>query len=401
METSAKSTRKKHQLNRPEFNGKSNGKTTLEFTNKSSLNGSSLSRNNVYLAKAIARKTNFCVLLYIQKLLSLSNINKLIFTKDLKVHTNPSKNHPVKILMENYNIRAILDLNLVNRHRKLNRYFKAVNNLLPDAGLYITCFESHRQRNLRVYGTSPALTDKLRILLSYLVHRLIPRIGFLKKAYYNNCKKEPYRYLPTSEVLGRLAYCGFDIIEYRVICNMTYCVLMKTREPSTAGHADCGFIIKLNRVGKEGKMMHVYKVRTMHPYSEYLQDYLVKHNGYSGKGKPANDFRVTYYGKFFRKFWLDELPQLINVFKNEMKIVGVRPISLTKFFEMPADLRELRIKHKPGCIPPYVSLNDPSKEGNEKSERTYLKDIENSSFTDLRYLCKALYNIIFQKIHSE
>jgi lipopolysaccharide/colanic/teichoic acid biosynthesis glycosyltransferase len=303
-------------------------------------------------------------------------------------------------MMEKYNIRAILDLNLINKRGKLNLYFKAINNLLPDAGLYITCFESHRQRNFRVYGSNPALTDKLRILLGYLVHRVIPKIAHLKKTYYFFLKK-PYRYLPTSEALGRLIYCGFTIIEYRVIRNRTYCVLMKTSKPLPIKHPNYGVIIKLKRVGKEGKMLDVYKFRTMHAYSEYLQDYLVKHNGYSGKGKLANDFRITYYGRFFRKFWLDELPQLINVLKNEMKLVGVRPISITKFSEMPADLRALRIKHKPGCIPPYVSLNDPSKEGNERSERTYLKDKAESSFVDLRYLCKALYNMFVKRMCSE
>ena len=48
----------------------------------------------------------------------------------------------------------------------------------------------------------------------------------------------------------------------------------------------------------------------MHPYSEYLQDYILKLNGYSETGKPANDFRLVPYGKFLRRYWIDELPQL-------------------------------------------------------------------------------------------
>jgi len=72
-------------------------------------------------------------------------------------------------------------------------------------------------------------------------------------------------------------------------------------------------------------MIGVYKFRTMHPYSEFLQDYMIRRNGYNKKGKPANDYRVTRWGSFMRKLWLDEVPQLINVFRGEMKLVGLRP----------------------------------------------------------------------------
>ena len=86
-------------------------------------------------------------------------------------------------------------------------------------------------------------------------------------------------------------------------------------------------IISLNRIGKNGKIIKVYKLRTMHPFSEYLQEYVYNRNELQEGGKIKNDFRISPEGRIFRKFWIDEIPMLINIFKGEMKLVGVRPLS--------------------------------------------------------------------------
>jgi lipopolysaccharide/colanic/teichoic acid biosynthesis glycosyltransferase len=114
----------------------------------------------------------------------------------------------------------------------------------------------------------------------------------------------------------------------------------------------------------------------MHPYAEYLQKYLIENFGYSkdGTGRPANDFRITKWGKVLRKYWLDELPQLINLFKGDLKVVGVRPVSQVRFNEFPEDMQELRTKDKPGCIPPYVALLMKDEKQNIEAERIYLNE---------------------------
>ena len=140
----------------------------------------------------------------------------------------------------------------------------------------------------------------------------------------------------------------------------------------------------------------------MHPYSEYVHDYMVSNFGYNEKGKSANDFRVTSWGKYMRHLWLDETPQLLNVLKGEMKLVGIRPITKTFLKEFPEDIRKLRAKHKPGCIPAYVSLLKQSKDGFIEAETIYLLDKEKHPFwTDIRYFSKAVYNIATNKIRSE
>jgi lipopolysaccharide/colanic/teichoic acid biosynthesis glycosyltransferase len=139
----------------------------------------------------------------------------------------------------------------------------------------------------------------------------------------------------------------------------------------------------------------------MHPYAEYIQDFVLSLNGYSPIGKPAEDFRLTAWGKFFRKYWLDEVPQLINVFKGEMKLVGIRPLSLRFLEEYPEDVKEQRIKHKPGCVPPYVALLKQDVEQYIESEKIYMNEKEKHPYTtDIKYFSKAVYNIVTNKIRS-
>ena len=182
---------------------------------------------------------------------------------------------------------------------------------------------------------------------------------------------------------------------------MLYFVVIKTSEPVYNSYPSFHLIIGLKRIGWKGKIMDVYKFRTMHPYSEYLHDYVLKLNGYNTVGKPADDFRVARWGRFFRKLWLDEFPQIINVLKGEMKLVGVRPLSSTRFKQLPEDLQVERIKYKPGCFPPYVALNMPNNQNNIEAERIYLAEYQKRPIrTDLKYFFLSIFNIILNRIRS-
>lgn len=92
-------------------------------------------------------------------------------------------------------------------------------------------------------------------------------------------------------------------------------------------------IFKQDRVGKDGKIFKMYKFRSMVVNAEELKDKLEKDNEMNGPMfKIKNDPRVTKVGHFIRKTSIDELPQLINVLKGEMSLVGPRP-SLPKEVE--------------------------------------------------------------------
>lgn len=85
-------------------------------------------------------------------------------------------------------------------------------------------------------------------------------------------------------------------------------------------------IYKQRRVGLHGKMFDMYKFRSMRQDADQMVQQLMAQNE-AGQGmfKMFNDPRVTKIGKFIRKYSIDELPQLLNVLKGDMSLVGPRP----------------------------------------------------------------------------
>jgi lipopolysaccharide/colanic/teichoic acid biosynthesis glycosyltransferase len=87
-------------------------------------------------------------------------------------------------------------------------------------------------------------------------------------------------------------------------------------------------IFKQLRTGKGGKRFYMYKFRTMVPNAEQLKAKYAHLNELQWPDfKITDDPRITRVGKFFRQASLDELPQLFNVLKGEMSLVGPRPTS--------------------------------------------------------------------------
>ena len=80
------------------------------------------------------------------------------------------------------------------------------------------------------------------------------------------------------------------------------------------------------RVGKDGKAFRFYKFRSMYPGAEKKLEELLQYNEMDGPAfKMKDDPRVTRVGRFIRKTSIDELPQLLNILKGDMSIVGPRP----------------------------------------------------------------------------
>ena len=105
---------------------------------------------------------------------------------------------------------------------------------------------------------------------------------------------------------------------------------------------------KQERVGQNGKLFLMYKFRSMCTDAEYLLDKLQDKNEMSGPMfKIKNDPRVTKAGKFIRKTSIDELPQLFNILRGEMSIVGPRP-SLPKEVAQFTSFQKQRLVAKPG-----------------------------------------------------
>jgi lipopolysaccharide/colanic/teichoic acid biosynthesis glycosyltransferase len=104
------------------------------------------------------------------------------------------------------------------------------------------------------------------------------------------------------------------------------------------------------RIGKHGVPFNIYKFRSMYVGSEMMAG-----------STSRNDSRITTIGKLIRKYKIDELPQLINVFKGEMSFVGPRP-ELKKYTDQYKGDELLILKVKPGITDlssiKFSNLND-------------------------------------------
>ncbi|AJY77491.1 multidrug MFS transporter [Paenibacillus beijingensis] len=103
------------------------------------------------------------------------------------------------------------------------------------------------------------------------------------------------------------------------------------------------------RVGKAEKPFRMYKFRSMVSNAEErLKDLLDKNEIQGAMFKMKDDPRITKVGKFIRKTSLDELPQLVNVLKGDMSLVGPRP-PLPREVAVYTEYDKLRLTVKPGC----------------------------------------------------
>jgi lipopolysaccharide/colanic/teichoic acid biosynthesis glycosyltransferase len=289
----------------------------------------------------------------------------------------------------------------MNDLRRINKFLEQTNEVMDGGQLLVGSFETYRARRHRIAFYKVPILKYAWITSEFIFLRIFPKVPVLKQLYFSITSGKG-RLLSKAEMLGRLVCCGFEIVSHESINGITWFAAKKVKAPTYDKNASYGPLFKMRRIGKGGKIFHVLKFRTMHPYSEYLQDYVLQRNGYAESGKPADDFRLTPWGKFMRRYWLDELPQLLNVLKGEMKLVGVRPVSPRYFEDIPPHLQALRVTQKPGCIPPYVALNrKPSVEGVLNAEEEYLLEKKrNPYFTDTRYFFQAIYNIVVKRKRS-
>lgn len=152
-----------------------------------------------------------------------------------------------------------------------------------------------------------------------------------KRTYYNFSKR-------TLDIVG--AIIGIVLLSFLFII---VSLLIKIEDPKGP------ILFSQKRVGKCGKEFKMYKFRSMINDAESKLDELLKYNEVSGSMfKMKDDPRVTKVGRFIRKTSIDELPQLINVIKGEMSLVGPRP-PLPREVEEYTEYDKQRLLVIPGC----------------------------------------------------
>lgn len=303
--------------------------------------------------------------------------------------------------MEPFTVDCFVNLCKLNDLRGINHFFCTVNEHLPDNGKLVCRFTSRSQQKRDILKRFPKGINWCVYVVFFVVRRVLPKLFLTHRLYFDitNGKK---RVLTLTEVLGRLYFCGFAVDDVQLCGHETFVLAHRVKQPEPQHSRRYGPFIKLPRIGKDGKIINVYKMRTMHPYAEFLQGYIYEKNHLQEGGKFANDMRISTLGAFMRKYWIDELPMIINLLKGEMKLVGVRPLSRQYFGLYTKELQELRTQFLPGLLPPFYVDMPKTLEEVQASEMKYLRACQRDGVwkTDMKYMWGIVYTILFKKARS-
>jgi exopolysaccharide biosynthesis polyprenyl glycosylphosphotransferase len=162
-------------------------------------------------------------------------------------------------------------------------------------------------------------------------------------------------------------------------------------------------LFKQTRIGKDGKPFTFYKFRSMYVIDgedeerkKMMLDFMKNNGSKTRDTKVINDKRVTWIGRFIRKTSLDELPQLVNVIKGEMSLVGPRPC-LPYEYENYEDWQKRRVEVLPGCTGVW-QVSGRSKVSFNDSVLLDLYYINNLSLLmDIKILLKTIPVMFFSK----
>jgi lipopolysaccharide/colanic/teichoic acid biosynthesis glycosyltransferase len=159
-------------------------------------------------------------------------------------------------------------------------------------------------------------------------------------------------------------------------------------------HSSGPVLYRSLRVGRKGKIFVCYKFRTMVVDAEKQQERLRCRNERIGAiFKIANDPRVTAAGRFLRRYSLDELPQLWNVLRGEMSLVGPRPHPLDDVRRYaPADHRRLEITPGLTGLWQVTARRDPSFHRNIALDVQYIE--QRTLWMDLAILYKTIFAVL-------
>ncbi len=156
-------------------------------------------------------------------------------------------------------------------------------------------------------------------------------------------------------------------------------------------------IFKQERVGKNGKTFKLWKFRSMIPNAESKLDELMSQNEMDGPVfKIKEDPRITPFGSFIRKTSIDELPQLVNILRGDMSIVGPRP-ALPREVEQYGEYERQRLLVRPGLTcywQTHHARNEVSFEDWMKLDAKYVREY---SFTEDWKLIFRTFSVVLHK----
>lgn len=200
-------------------------------------------------------------------------------------------------------------------------------------------------------------------------------------------KKNYYKY--TKRILDIvISTIGF-IVLLPIFGMIALCVKLDSRGP---------VFFKHKRIGKNGKEIYIYKFRTMVKNAEdMIKDFTPEQAKEFRKNyKLKDDPRITKVGKVLRKTSLDELPQLLNIIKGELSIIGPRPV-IKEELEKYGDNKKKFLSVTPG-LTGYWAANGRSCTSYEERMDLELYYVDNMSFKlDIKILIKTALTVLIRK----
>ena len=152
---------------------------------------------------------------------------------------------------------------------------------------------------------------------------------------------------------------------------------------------------KHTRIGKDGKIIKIYKFRSMVDNAEDLINRFTPEQmkEYKENYKLTEDPRITKVGKFLRKTSLDELPQLINIFKGDLSIIGPRPVVADELKKYGPNIDKF-LSVTPG-LTGYWAANGRSNTTYEQRMQMELFYVDNLSFKmDAKVFVKTIESVV-------
>ena len=298
-------------------------------------------------------------------------------------------------------LALLVNLTKINNIRWLNRFFLSAHKKLHLGGWIVVKYQSLEVRKMELLNRLPKALFLPFYYFDFFFHRVFPRLRHINSLYFMITKGKN-RVLSKAEVWGRLHYCGFEVLDEVEVGKEIFLIAQKTQGSSQDENPSYYPFIKLDRIGFHGEIIKIHKLRTMHPYSEYIQNKVYELTNLGTSGKFKDDFRITGWGKVLRKYWLDELPQIIDLLCGKIKLVGIRAMSKHYFSLYPKEYQEMFVKVKPGLLAPLFDENTSGFDEIVEVEGRYLKKyLQNPVKTDIEYFWKTVAHIFFKGTRSQ
>jgi lipopolysaccharide/colanic/teichoic acid biosynthesis glycosyltransferase len=231
--------------------------------------------------------------------------------------------------------------------------------------------------------------------------RAFPKLPFVNALYFFITGGKN-RDLSKAEVWGRLSFCGFRVRAEEVVGGTRFVAAQRVAPPITNKRPSYYPVVRLTKVGLDGTLLSTHKVRSMYPYSEFLQKQIFEEHGLVGTGKFKNDFRLTEYGRWLRRYWIDEVPQIYDWLRGDIKLSGLRATSPHYLSLYPREFVELYIRVKPGLVPPLFNESTQGFDQVVAVEMDYLESYQTSpTLTDWRVLWATFQDIVFRGVRSK